>query len=307
MRWLVGTLWIGLVAGGWAWASPAGACGWVPSLELAEPADGATDVPTNVVPWLWGKLGSEPFTITLRDSEGTAAPADVEPLRGYVISDFVEVRPREPLRVGTQYELELVVRETVSVYAFTTGDGALDGEPGALGALAMQVADNAYMSSCGDNTFTCVARPADVTLHATVVSAGETEAELLWQWPGAVRYARTAPSLDRPFCIELRARNLAGALGPPSEVCSDGSPRYDVATTSPITCEGSRVATEDGFADGLPPPDPAVGDAGPGGPAGRDAGGGGGGGCAASPGRGDGWLALAVLLGLALRRGRARV
>ena len=302
--------------------SPGHACGYVVGLYIAEPTDGATGVPTNVVPWLYGQLGgtmpqsgipgSSEVTgevwIALLDDTGATVDVDLVTLLNdwRPRHDSVEVRPRAALAPMTRYTLRVQGSDGVVMHTFTAGEGPLGAEPDGLGELAMQVADNAYMSSCGDNAFACVEYARETTVHATVRHAGAITTEHLWLWPRSFRYYQEESSSDAPFCIELRARNLGGQLGPPSEICSDGAPTFAIATTSPVQCDGARITVSGAHVDdGSGAPDPV--DAGIGMEPAPAAGGGGcsAGGRAAGSTGGCVIVLLFVLSGLGRARGGA--
>ena len=236
-------------------AAPARACTYGAAVYLAQPENGATGVPTNVVPWLFGTPFGLPVAITLRDGSGAQVPVDVLRMTGHLHKEYIEVVPRSPLAPWTHYALTAEVEghapiEGTSTFSFTTGDGPLEEMPPALGALDMQIADNSSAgSSCGDHVFACVSAPPNTVVMATVTVDSEVEAELIWHWPGAPLYSRSESAIASPFCIDLRARTVAGALGPPSRVCSDSSPIYRILTTEPVGCDAGRVVTNDGYAD----------------------------------------------------------
>lgn len=279
-----------------AWVQRARACGFVPTLRMGYPAAGATDVPTNVVPWVWGDVGTERVRITLTDSMGAEVPAIVVRLEGYVLGDYFEIRPRAELAPNSFYDVLIDGVETENgdgYFRFTTGPGPATGTPPALGALSMQVVDNSTMSSCGDDTFACVASTYAGVVQVTVTrDSGAVEARLLAPVNGAVRYARTAAAADDPFCVELRARDVAGRLGEPATICSEDVPSFEVSTTSAVTCAGERLVAEGRYLD---QPRRPHGD---------------GGGCSTAgtdPPTGTWWLLIAGALVLALRsRGRIR-
>lgn len=290
------------------------ACTYAVELRLGEPVDGATGVPTNVVPWLHGYIGGSAvivgdptpsdggapdpqITIRLFDAdENEVAISLVELRRGDDATHFVEVHPLSELAPNTTYTIEVTDFGGPEAFVFTTGEGPLELAPPALGELDMQIAENAHDSSCGDNTFACVAFSAEATVRATVTQAGAPASEHLWSWPSAFRYWQTPSASEAPFCIELRARNLAGQLGPASTVCSADARVFAVATTSPITCDGSRPVIEGGHPDtsDAGTPDAAT-TASPGGS----------GGCAVSSGDTSEWLPWLAFLALAVRRRRA--
>lgn len=275
------------------------ACGGTPRVTPGEPAAGATDVPTNVVPWLWVNVAdpaAEGVTLTLTDSTGMAVEADVTWLEGYVLAGYVVITPREELEPGAFYDILITGAETTtgeSYYRFTTGSGPDEGSPPSVGELEMQLATNAASSSCGDNTFACVGVAHAGVVQLTVTREdGEVEAQMIVPVDGAVRYARTLSASAIPFCLELSARDVAGRLGPPSTICSSDAPTFDIDTTSPVTCSEHRVVYDEMFADAMDTEMPASGDDG--------------GGCsAAGAPASSGALAMLLLLALT-RRGRIR-
>lgn len=273
------------------------ACDDVLRMSAGQPAAGATGVPTNVAPWLWvNDRSHEGVTIRLTDSTGMPVDADVEWLEGYVLASYVVIRPRADLAPDTFYDINVEGAATTTgeaYYRFTTGSSPATGSPPALGDLQMQIASNEVASSCGDDTFACLGLEHAGVVQATVTrEGGELEAEMIVPLDGSFRYARTLAPTAIPFCVELRARDVAGRLGPPSTVCSDEADVFSVYTTNPVTCSGHRVVYEGMFAD--------------------EAGGsgdGGGGGCSAAPGRGGtGGTAAVLLLALLgiIRRARTR-
>ncbi len=222
-------------------------------LHMGQPAVNATDVPTNVVPWLWGEQIGGDAVVTLRDVTGEVVPADVVWLEGYVSGEYVEIHPRAELAAGRFYDVLIEGALTdggAGYYRFTTGSGPATGAPPSLPAPSMQVADNGSPSGCGEDTFACVGTTYAGTVRATVTdAAGAVEGEMLVTIDGALRYVRSAAAADSPFCVELRARDVAGRLGEPSTICSDDAQLFSISTASPVTCEGSRIVADGRFAD----------------------------------------------------------
>jgi len=290
---------LSLAATTWALApAVAAACGDVVRVTAGQPAAGATDVPTNVVPWLWvdtADPAAEGVTVELTDSTGMPVAADVTWLEGYVLSGYVVITPHEELEPDSFYDILIGGAQTTTgepYYRFTTASGPDTGSPPPVGDLRMQLATNAASSSCGDNTFACVGVDHAGVVQVTVTrDDGELEGEMIVPVDGAVRYARTLSASAIPFCLEIRARDLTGRLGEPSTICSSDAPSFDIDTTSPVTCSEHRVVYEEMFADQMDAEAPPSGD---------------GGGCSATGApAGTGALAWVLLLALT-RRGRIR-
>jgi hypothetical protein len=249
-------------------ASPASACTRLIGLDLAEPANGSTGVPTNVVPWFRATLGGlmvetgtpapadggvGGIVLTLLDDTGADVPVDAVIHSGGVASGAVELRPREELRPFTTYTIVGFVHGGVQRWELTTGEGPFDSPPRALDDLSMQISSTAIHNSCDENTIACIPIPERTTVQATVTNGETVEASTIFRGIDTFELVRRESARLAPFCIELRARNFAGELGPPSSTCSTDVESLDVMSAEVPSCVGGRVRWGPDYADDLAP------------------------------------------------------
>ena len=242
-----------VVALAWVDAATAAACTRIFSLELAEPGDHATDVPTNVVPWFRSTSstvmvetgvpgpvdgGVPGIVLAIVDGEGAEVPTDAIVHSGALGSSAVELRPRAELRPFTDYWIVTHVHGAMEQYVFQTGAGPLEAAPPSLGELSMQVSSTTTPNSCEENTIACIPVPDRTTVHATVTIGDTVEAQTIFRGFGDFEHVRRE---NARFCIELRARNLAGQLGPPSRICAADVGSFDVMAVGVPSCLDGRA------------------------------------------------------------------
>lgn len=290
----------------------ASACTCPGQVTGGEPANGAVDVPTDVIPWVSGSNCG--IVGRLLDASGAEVPTDPRSLEGdeQTHDTAAEFVPRAALSPGTHYALEVHVGSTSSRTVrieFTTGSGVLGGAapdaPTVIGEVATRTGAT---TSCGDHAVTCVSSREGGTLEV-----GRRDAT--GAFVGILMFDATSLSANdgywlgeqatSSFCIAVRRRDLAGRRSPSVDLCSDSVAHYSVPGDGflPITCANGLVLVN----SERRAPD-APGSSSDGGTTGRA------GGCSAAP-RGARpapvWAAgLGLLLVLAQRRatrgGRAR-
>ena len=251
----VGALMTVVVAVACVDAAKAAACTRDFTFELVEPGHGSTDVPTNVVPWFRSNGsasmvetgvpgpvdgGVPGIVLAIVDGEGAEVPADAIVHAGALGSSAVELRPRAELRPFTHYWIVAHVNGAMEQSVFETGDGPVETAPTGLGDLSMQVSSTLIHSSCGENTIACVPLPGLMTVHATITRADTVEAQTIFRGSETFQLSRQESARSAPFCIELRARDLAGQLGPLSSICSSQVESFDVRSTASPSCAGVR-------------------------------------------------------------------
>jgi hypothetical protein len=235
------------LAGGVFWHDQADACVTLlpPASLVGLPANGDTEVPTDVVPFyasLRAPPGQGSFVLISSGGDQVAvAAATRDP-------STIELTPQNQLLPNTQYTLrgtwttssgENVVLEL----GFTTGPGPLSSPPAPPSAFLQHYAFEGSLTSCSPpRTGTCVALPAGVVVGATELDAiGQAPfGEYLHRGPFFVNLSgidQGTPST----CIRLRTRALNATYSDPVTLCGAGAPLVRLDGDQKIAC------TPDGF------------------------------------------------------------
>lgn len=201
------------------------ACSCAPrsGIEKSVPTDGATGVPTNVVPWVKGAQ------VELVGPEGQVVPTTLD---GHATTEICipsyDVIPDQPLEPSTQYKLVAKPMDPAfehddgmpKVTTFTTGGGPEDVDaPPRPEVEVVPVDASEFTNSCiSDTVRACLFSSDDVLLDVRF-RGGDGRMHYVG-WPQDV------PELflgfdDSPGCLEIRARSVTGALSEPVENCFD--------------------------------------------------------------------------------------
>jgi len=232
-------------------APPANACTLGHEVRGGQPAAGATEVPTDVVPWIWGDFGggAQPRLV---NASGAEVAVDLRQLAGDGHNWAVELAPLAPLAPNTRYALEHTRRigtpQTTRI-EFTTGAGPLGGaapaSPEVRGALAIR----SESTSCSDDVIACVGTTGDGATGDGALEIGRTDAS--GTFVGSVMFSdadlannpgyiqRNSAAL--PFCLQVRRRDLAGRRSAPVEVCTGSMPRTTTGAWHIVRCAGGTV------------------------------------------------------------------
>jgi len=253
-----------LVASALAHASPAGACTMpppVPAFIEGSPLDGATGVPTDVLPFYQIPLGAfdeqttaitdVPGRFTLVSASGDEVALAVRLVHGM----FFELTPSEPLAPNTEHVLrgEWTIDTTTHVdeLRFTTGSGPVVDRPRSPDAhLVHFKTTEPSVDSCelAAPQGTCVWNAhGDQFMELAVVSdRGEVAGSLLVR--GAYAIALLGSGQQSALsCVRLRTRAANGELSAPVTVCGDQQPVRELATARvECTVQGPAWLGEDG-------------------------------------------------------------
>ncbi|HEY6562096.1 MAG TPA: Ig-like domain-containing protein [Polyangiaceae bacterium] len=237
-------------------ATPADACTPFPPGPpelVGYPADGATDVPTDVLPIYDTAKANVTVPITkatfvLRWGD-TRAPL---PATNHYASVFT-LMPLARLEPNTAYVIEATLpsripNETVvDTVTFTTGAG-----PAAPAEKPQDVfLQNFFLvgaiDSCDPIPGTCVAIPAGQRLHATrtnIFGQGDTSPEL---WDSSRFSILTQGSIGGApaGCVSFRTRAANGLLSEPVVRCVAGAPTLAVNAEANLACTSNGI-TENG-------------------------------------------------------------
>jgi uncharacterized protein (TIGR03382 family) len=222
----------------WAAPRPARACSCAPDPGVT-PADGATEVPTNVV--LVVRNGPEALDEYVLAGPGGQVAVEVTMAVEQSIYWIALVQPLAPLAPDTEYTLGT---GPFSEVRFTTAAGAdtVAPEAVALGELTLAHASTSPDggSSCGDEySFVdlAITPPADAVAIDVVVTTGDASSRYVvladrfdWglsSWNAGCE-VRVPLEAGAHTCFEVRARDAAGNLGPPAERCADVTACADI-------------------------------------------------------------------------------
>jgi hypothetical protein len=233
------------------WAEPQGAQACLhpapePDFTWGEPADNATDVPTDVIPhyrmpfFADGIEGDVPGTFTLRTTSSVEVAIVARRAQEYVY----ELVPAERLDPSTTYVLTgrwtmngMAIEKTIQ---FTTGAGPLEGSP------AKPDATIEHYEVVGTSGTSC-----DPSATGSCVPLGDPELTVEFRHidqfgqMGEPYLARGSVSLDLSGigqdtgyrCVSLRSRAMNGTYSEPQVLCGDDGPvtqlgAFDVECTS---------------------------------------------------------------------------
>ena len=213
-------------------SGPARACSYGAfTIEAAYPMNGAVEVPTNGVLFLYGSIGVN-TGFTLIDAAGIEVPIEVSPAepRGVTIRPLAELAPEthHELRLGDEYADSGRSSERIE---FTTGSG-----PRARSEIppapSVGMTELTWPDACGPIHVMCVDGVAPAGYVMQIDIGGEV---LLVQSPSEVPVRRFA-NLDYPdgACIDVRFRGLLGDMSPTTRLCGSdiervalGEPGWD--------------------------------------------------------------------------------
>jgi MYXO-CTERM domain-containing protein len=241
---------LGSIAVAWvvAWSPSASACSmpWPPPALDGYPADGATGVPTDVVPVYESiQLGDPalggPIPFVLRDAQGTQIPL----VMSAPYTWYVALTPRTELEPNTTYTLEASVTSrgtptsiVVVTASFTTGDGPASSPEPTNGALLEHFTAHGAVSSCDATPQgTCVALPPEAFVTASFVDEfGQEHPPDLYRGPTFTNLSGVNQGTNFR-CVRLRSRAPNGAESAPVELCGDGAPFYDYdGSSNAVAC-----------------------------------------------------------------------
>lgn len=198
--------------------APARACSYgAPIIEAAFPMNGAIDVPTNGVFFLYGSLGIEPEYFTLTDEAGTEVSVEVsaaEP-RGVIIRPLTELEPQERYELRVGYE-DTNSQSPIERLAFTTGAGPqVRSETPPAPTVALR--ELTWPGPCDPLHAMCV----DGVAPSGYVMQIEVDNELLLVQRVSEFPVRRFANCDFPDdgCVDIRFRGLLGDLSPTTELC----------------------------------------------------------------------------------------
>lgn len=224
------------------------------------PADGDTDVPTDVVPYYAfpdgiapnngiAPSGEVPGTFTLTAQDGTVI--DVTPR----VADWwnYELVPAQPLEPHTTYVLHAewpgptaLMPATADVH-FVTGDGPLTTPPAPpSGRLIHYKLDEENRTSCSPELVgTCISVADDdaIILATYIDSAGQTQ-DTSYGHRGSYFGTNISGQMQGTpdQCVQLRTRALNGTLSDPLELCGMSFPIMEIHGTEQIECTSAGLS-----------------------------------------------------------------
>ena len=209
-------------------------CGGGPWIGASRPADGATDVPTNVIPWV-ERVG----TPRLFDSSGNAIAVDeIRSGSSSFCSGEAELQPEAPLEPNTTYTLEIHESESfggasgadIPKMTFTTGDGPVTEAPPAPPAIDVaQIKWTGFSDSCSNATYSsCIQGTYEGLLEVTQTiknAAPQTAVQLFDQ-----RSQVTGGATLESGCLEFKAVSQTGLRSEPIEFCFEPASMHPIDT-----------------------------------------------------------------------------
>jgi hypothetical protein len=223
--------------------APAWACTETPVTPRLQglPADGARDVPTNVVfhyltPYA-EMTNEDPAEVLQREYTLRTADGVLVALQGERLSNSqVELTPNAPLAPNTTYTLEghwiaIDGTEADAAISFETGDGPSDEMPEPPNAVlrSYQIAPK-KMRACGPSlTGSCVSLQDDKAWfeYTRVAANGDTQPSELRQGSFLLRDLDDLGKGEFP-CAELRAFAPNGARSQPLRLCQEDAQHADL-------------------------------------------------------------------------------
>jgi hypothetical protein len=213
-----------------------------PSLE-GQPADGAMDVPTDVVlvfrtpnaPRPVDDLESIPGEYTLRTDSGAAV--ELKPLVSLGRGAYFELAPTASLAPATRYTLEARWTypdgsQTNDKLTFETGTGPLAAaaEPARALMLSYQLKYEGHESTCGpQESASCIAVDDDDAWYE-LVELRDGVATTPWLVQGSTMVYRPVDEpRDADRCVEVRRLLANGSRGQPLRLCAADSSLSDLS------------------------------------------------------------------------------
>ncbi len=236
------------------------AAGVAHAQPVVSPFDSATNVPTNVVPFIDGHVDGS--SVRLLDGSGAAVDASVvevgesvERSGGSGARSF-EIFPAIALEAETTYTLAATTRGPPLRSSFTTGMGPAEPSVPSTPAVVAQLTFTRPETGYRGRHACLLAEGAefvDITVLPVVDPATAAP-------PGAypeLHFLREGPEhtlygiADSDLCLEIRARSVTGERSAPVRVCD--LPFYPASGWYP-TCRDGRVRANDSwYADEGPP------------------------------------------------------
>jgi hypothetical protein len=267
--WVLGRGWaigvavvVAMVLGARAWPTQARACTYAPVATAGQPAASAANVPVDVVPWFRAfAINQSELHVRLIGPGEEEVPVDPTFTGGGSLDTYVEVWPTAPLEAETDYHL--VVEMVGSPHGedvelldvpFRTGSHVASVEPEPpLASMELLEFTTFWGAACHDSHTGCIGAEGSAGLELQV--RDEEDGTVISRQLGVetVQYMYRDYAADRPFCIELRKRSLAGVRSEPAALCSADVPMHLVdpgdVGLPPITCHAGAL-------EGLPEPEP---------------------------------------------------
>lgn len=234
---------------------PASACSYAyPTGYFGAPADGETNVPTDVVLSVsWGNLVRSFGEEALEQLDITLAAEGEEPIgvtveRPYL--GYLALAPERELEPNTRYQLTLAVPDADPIgMEFTTAEGPLEEAPPAPSATleAFRMVDYVPSTCNLPAAGSCLAIPDDTWVQVRTLDAqGEPNAVSPTYLVRGAHFARNPNDAN---CLELRTRALNGVLSEAAASCFDVAPLYELRDLSYPLCTAAY-----GLVRPLPPP-----------------------------------------------------
>lgn len=231
-----------------------------PDFGWGEPADGASGVPTDVIPYYpipFAALMSDsgvPGTFMLKTMAGVEVT--VTPRRVHYWN--YELVPDEALAPDTEYELTgswLVGTEMIAkTIHFTTGAGPLEGAPEMPAAMLehYRIMVDAFTSCDPWPTGTCLSfgDPALMVEYTHVDELGQHDEPYLGRGSAMIDIA----GIDQgtPYvCVELRTRAMNGALSEPQTLCREDGALFELTSTD-VACTPDGLTSSTKKIPGIP-------------------------------------------------------
>lgn len=204
-------------------------CGGGPYLGESLPADGAKGVPTNVVPWL-DMAGN----VHLLDDKQVEVPTKLKAVFNPVAgcSQLAEVVPEVELEPNTTYTIIVESDEdgdgNIESFSFTTGDGPLEATDLPVPPLEAGFfnAQN-YTNSCVYSQIqSCVAGDYEGLLELKTLEDGKETRHYVDLFQGGIIAHGGLETGTKEFCVEVRARDLAGRRSKAASFCTSTEALY---------------------------------------------------------------------------------
>jgi len=215
------------------------ACSWARNWDLQLPRADSVDVPTDVEIVLRG-VADNGSLATLR-VEGI--PAEVPTTRvdlpnGADPSMTHLLRPTAPLLPDTAYTLTVMPgTQGEATRRFRTGPGPATATLPAVAVPVSQAVEE-LADGCGNNHLACLA--VDTTEAVEVTTRRQRDntitGQLVYTATADIMYRFATRFSQDPLCFEVRARDLAGRLGPVTRVC----PPPEEVTVMPLHTGGDN-------------------------------------------------------------------
>lgn len=246
-------------------------CGANGEIAVSQPANGATDVPTNFAPYVtanvadWPAAGAQTDSVVLLDEAGNVVPADRRTFvaNALICTAQIEWIPSEPLKPNHTYTIVVQQRgpdggvdsvtqrddAPIDSISFTTGSTAMVIPAPTPPEILTSLFHTANASTCDISSYQgCVTTREPQTLEViTSGSSGVTASALVEQ-----RAPLYFPEDSEEKCLEVRARDFSGRRSDPTELCEQVWAFQERESAGGLTAESCQVNVNDDF-DSLPP------------------------------------------------------